>query len=136
MATQTLLPLCTLLLLAGCTAQSAALPISQKLPPDRVAEIAMTIEQKYPKRSTEARDKLLSTVMQSLDNRVFVEGGEFEKGDFGWPFDDVPASQCDWPCGVDLGGCCPHVLGSSWNPGKHRNKKADLVDVVRVSKYI
>ena len=101
MVKQFLLPLCTLLLLTGCTAQSTALPISQKLSPDKVAEIAMTIERKYPKLSAEVRGKLLNTVVQSLDNMVFVEGGEFQMGDFGWPFDDDPANMCDWP-----GGAC------------------------------
>ncbi|MNE25858.1 Serine/threonine-protein kinase pkn1 [compost metagenome] len=32
---------------------------------------------------------------------VFVEGGEFQMGDFGWPYDDDPANLCDWPCGVE-----------------------------------
>ncbi|MDD2061382.1 formylglycine-generating enzyme family protein [Pseudomonas putida] len=96
----TLLPLC-IFLLAGCQAQSLPLPQSQKLSPDKVARIAATIDQKYPKLSAETRSKLLNTVVQSLDNMVFVEGGEFEMGDFGWPFDDNPYDLCDWPCGVD-----------------------------------
>ncbi|MFQ6572215.1 formylglycine-generating enzyme family protein [Pseudomonas sp. UM16] len=95
-----ILPLCTLLL-AGCQAQSIPLPKSQKLSPDKVAQIAATIEQKYPKLSTELRSKLLNTVVQSLDNMVFVEGGEFQMGDFGWPYDDDPTNLCEWPCGVE-----------------------------------
>ncbi|WP_296256533.1 formylglycine-generating enzyme family protein, partial [Pseudomonas sp. UBA5706] len=91
----------TLLLLTGCEAQSLSLPTSQKLSPDKVAQIAATIEQKYPKLSSELRGKVLHTVVRSLDNMVFVEGGEFQMGDFGWPYDDDPANMCDWPCGVE-----------------------------------
>ncbi|WP_198918733.1 formylglycine-generating enzyme family protein [Pseudomonas chlororaphis] len=98
---QTLLPLCTLLMLTGCQVQSSPLPKSQKLSPDKVAQIAATIGQKYPKLSTETRSKLLNAVVQSLDNMVFVEGGEFQMGDFGWPNDDDPTNLCDWPCGIE-----------------------------------
>jgi len=102
MVRPTLLPLCTLLLLTGCQAQSS-LPKSQKLPAEKVAQIAATIKQKYPGLSSEIRGKFLNTVVQSLDNMVFVEGGEFQMGDFGWPFDDDPTNLCDWPCGVEPG---------------------------------
>ena len=101
MIARILLPLCTLLLLTGCQAQTSTLPKSQTLSPDKVAQIAATIEQKYPKLSTEVRGKLLNTVVQSLDNMVFVEGGEFQMGDFGWPYNDDPANMCDWPCGEE-----------------------------------
>ncbi|MDD2050620.1 formylglycine-generating enzyme family protein [Pseudomonas putida] len=98
---KTLFSLFALLLLPGCQAQSPPLPESQKLTPEKVAQIAATIDQKYPKLSTEIRSKLLNTVVQSLDNMVFVEGGEFQMGDFGWPYDDAPTNMCDWPCSVD-----------------------------------
>ena len=98
---QILLPIGTFMLLAGCQAQNTPLPKSQKLSTDKVAEIAKTIEQKYPKLSREVRGRVLNTVVQSLDNMVFVEGGEFLMGDFGWPYDDDPTNLCDWPCGVD-----------------------------------
>ncbi|WP_313482207.1 formylglycine-generating enzyme family protein [Pseudomonas sp.] len=101
MAKHISLHLLTLLLLTGCEAQSLSLPTSQKLSPDKVAQIAATIEQKYPKLSSELRGKVLHTVVRSLDNMVFVEGGEFQMGDFGWPYDDDPANMCDWPCGVE-----------------------------------
>ncbi|WP_224795583.1 formylglycine-generating enzyme family protein [Pseudomonas fluorescens] len=97
---QIVLPLCTLMLLTGCQVQSPPLPKSQKLSPDKVAQIAATIEHKYPELSTEVRGKLLDTVVKSLDNMVFVEGGEFQMGDFGWPRDDDPTHMCKWPCGV------------------------------------
>jgi formylglycine-generating enzyme len=107
-----LLPLCTLLLLTGCQAQPSPLPKSQKLSPDKVAQIAATIEQQYPKLSTEVRGKLLNAVVQSLDNMVFVEGGEFQMGDFGWPHDDDPANMCDWPCGVEPERMGPISMGA------------------------
>ncbi|WP_426235864.1 formylglycine-generating enzyme family protein [Pseudomonas sp. TWP3-2] len=120
-----LLPICTLLLLTGCQAQSSSLPKSQKLSPDKVAKIATTIEQQYPKLSTEVRGKLLNTVVQSLDNMVFVEGGEFQMGDFGWPYDDDPTKLCDWPCGVD-----PEQMGHISMDGDD-----DFVHPVRLSSY-
>ena len=122
---QILLPLCTLLLLIGCQAQPSPLPKSQKLSSDKVAQIAATIEQKYPKLSTEVRGKLLNTVVQSLDNMVFVEGGEFQMGDFGWPYDDDPKNLCDWPCGVD-----PEQMGHISMDGDD-----DFVHPVKLSSY-
>jgi len=122
---QILLPLCTLLLLTGCQAQPSPLPKSQKLSSDKVAQIAATIEQKYPKLSTEVRGKLLNTVVQSLDNMVFVEGGEFQMGDFGWPYDDDPKNLCDWPCGVD-----PEQMGHISMDGDD-----DFVHPVKLSSY-
>ena len=101
MIKKTLLPLCISIMLMGCQAQTSVLPKSQKLSADKVAEIAATIERTYPKLSTEIRGQLLNTVVRSLDNMVFVEGGEFQMGDFGWPYDDDPKNLCDWPCGVD-----------------------------------
>jgi formylglycine-generating enzyme required for sulfatase activity len=113
------------LLLTGCQAQSLPLPQSQKLSPAKVAQIAATIEQQYPKLSSEIRGKLLNTVVQSLDNMVFVEGGEFQMGDFGWPFDDDPSNTCDWPCGVDPQQMGPISTGAD-------NK---FVHPVRLSSY-
>ncbi|UVJ45956.1 formylglycine-generating enzyme family protein [Pseudomonas sp. LS1212] len=113
MVRQTLFLLCTLLLLTGCQAQSYPLPESQKLSAEKVAQIAETIEQKYPKLSAEVRGKLLNTVVQSLDNMVFVEGGEFQMGDFGWPHDDDPTNLCDWPCGVEPARMGPISMGAN-----------------------
>ncbi len=83
-AVRVLLPACALLLLTGCQAQSLPLPESEKLSAEKVAQIATTIDQTYPKLSIDIRTQLLNTVVQSLDNMVFVEGGEFQMGDFGW----------------------------------------------------
>ncbi|QCY15459.1 hypothetical protein ELQ88_13385 [Pseudomonas sp. MPC6] len=125
MVGRVLLPLCTLLLLTGCQAQPSPLPKSEKLSPYKVSQIAATIEQKYPKLSTEVRGKLLNTVVQSLDNMVFVEGGEFQMGDFGWPYDDDPTNMCDWPCGV-----APERMGHISMDGDD-----DFVHPVKLSSY-
>ena len=125
MIKKTLLPLFTSLMLMGCQAQTAVLPKSQKLSADKVAEIAATIERTYPKLSTEIRGQLLNTVVKSLDNMVFVEGGEFQMGDFGWPYDDDPKNLCDWPCGVD-----PERMG---NISMHGDD--DFVHPVKLSSY-
>lgn len=116
----------TLALLVGCTAaaacSSANLPESQKLSPDKVAEIASRIEAQYSKLSQEKRDELLRTVVRSLDEMVFIEGGTFEMGDFGWKCDFDPAEVCTWPCGAPEDNLCnitrdsedrPHRVGLS-----------------------
>ena len=125
MINKTLLPLFTSLMLMGCQAQTSVLPKSQKLSADKVAEIAATIERTYPKLSTEIRGQLLNTVVKSLDNMVFVEGGEFQMGDFGWPYDDDPKNLCDWPCGVD-----PERMGNISMDGDD-----DFVHPVKLSSY-
>ena len=122
---KTLLPLFTSLMLMGCQAQTSVLPKSQKLSADKVAEVAATLERTYPKLSTEIRGQLLNTVVKSLDNMVFVEGGEFQMGDFGWPYDDDPKNLCDWPCGVD-----PERMG---NISMHGDD--DFVHPVKLSSY-
>nr|WP_319528322.1 SUMF1/EgtB/PvdO family nonheme iron enzyme [Pseudomonas laurentiana] len=106
LTTRALLPACALLLLTGCQAQSLPLPKSEKLSAEKVAQIATTINRTYPKLSTDVRAQLLNTVVQSLDNMVFVEGGEFQMGDFGWKCDDNPHDMCEWPCGVEPERLC------------------------------
>jgi formylglycine-generating enzyme required for sulfatase activity len=99
-------------MLMGCQAQTSVLPKSQKLSADKVAEIAATIERTYPKLSTEIRGQLLNTVVKSLDNMVFVEGGEFQMGDFGWPHNFDITNMCDWPCGMDPERMGPLSMGT------------------------
>ncbi|WP_065757691.1 formylglycine-generating enzyme family protein [Pseudomonas defluvii] len=120
-----LLPACALLLLTGCQAQSLPLPKSEKLSAEKVAQIATTIDQTYPKLSTDVRAQLLNTVVQSLDNMVFVEGGEFQMGDFGWKCDYDPSNMCEWPCGVEPERLCPISF---------RNND-DFVHPVKLSSY-
>lgn len=47
----------------------------------------------------------------------------------GWLHDAPPSDYRRW---ISLG----LIFGSSRNPGKHRNKNADLMDDVRASKHI
>lgn len=89
-----------LLALTGCQAQSEPLPTSSKLAPAKVKAIAVAITQRHPNLSAEQHDAVLRTVVRSLDDMVFIEGGEFEAGDFGWPCDRNLADVCEWPCGV------------------------------------
>jgi len=99
-----------LALLIGCattaSCSSANLPESQKLSPDKVAEIASRIEAKYPELPQNKRDEVLRTVVRSLDEMVYIEGGIFEMGDFGWKCDFDPAEVCTWPCGVPEDSVC------------------------------
>ncbi|MEE3635753.1 SUMF1/EgtB/PvdO family nonheme iron enzyme [Pseudomonas sp. AL 58] len=124
-AVRVLLPACALLLLTGCQAQSLPLPKSEKLSAEKVAQIATTINQTYPKLPTDIRTQLLNTVVQSLDNMVFVEGGEFQMGDFGWKCDYDQSNMCEWPCGVEPERLCPISF---------RNND-DFVHQVKLSSY-
>lgn len=90
-----------LTVLSGCDARPLTLPVSEKLSVQKVQQIADTVNQKYPELSRDVRSKVLNTVVKSLDNMIFVKGGIFEMGDFGWPYDDNPFDMCEWPCGVD-----------------------------------
>lgn len=115
-------PIRTLALLVGCTAaaacSSANLPESQKLSTDQVAEFASRIEAKYPELSQGKRDEVLRTVVRSLDEMVFIEGGTFEMGDFGWKCDFDPAEVCSWPCGAPEDNLCNITRDTEDRPRK------------------
>ena len=100
----------TLALLVGCAAaaacSSANQPESQKLSPEKVVEIAARIEAQYPNLAQDERDEVLHVVVRSLDEMIFIEGGTFEMGDFGWKCDFNPAEVCSWPCGVPEESLC------------------------------
>ena len=95
------------LALGACQAQPPV--ASQQLSPAQVAAIAARIEQRYPAQPASERQALLHQVVTAIDNMVFVEGGTFEMGDFGWvtPYD--PANMCDWPCGWERDDLVPLV---------------------------
>ncbi|WP_407364150.1 SUMF1/EgtB/PvdO family nonheme iron enzyme (plasmid) [Pseudomonas luteola] len=94
-------------LLTACQSDSAPLPPSKVLSPGKVKTIADRIEQKYPNLSNSKRQEILKLTIRSIDEMVFVEGGEFEMGDFGWICDFDPAQKCDWPCGEEPEKLCP-----------------------------
>jgi sulfatase modifying factor 1 len=113
------------LILLGCQAESEPLPHSQNLAPDKVAAIAATIKNKYPNLSSELRGKVLNTVVQSIDNMVFVEGGQFDMGDFGWICEYDEKDVCTWPCGQDPEELCNISSGGD----------DDFVHPVKLSSY-
>ncbi|WP_313323997.1 formylglycine-generating enzyme family protein [Stutzerimonas nitrititolerans] len=100
----------TLALVVGCTAaaacSSANLPESQKLSSEKFGEIAARIEAQYPNMAPAKRNEVLRVVVRSLDEMVFIEGGTFEMGDFGWKCDFDPAEVCIWPCGASPDTLC------------------------------
>ncbi|CAD5110561.1 formylglycine-generating enzyme family protein [Zestomonas carbonaria] len=89
-----LLPLA--FLLAAC---QAAVPPSQSLGRDQVLAIQQRIDQRYPEQPEDERKALLQQVLTAIDNMLFVEGGTFEMGDFGWIDGYDWTNMCEWPCG-------------------------------------
>jgi len=41
-----------------------------------------------------------------MDEMVYIDGGTFEMGDFGWKCDFDPAEVCTWPCGAPEDSLC------------------------------
>ncbi|MFJ4543112.1 formylglycine-generating enzyme family protein [Pseudomonas sp. NPDC088885] len=125
MLRQSVLALPFIMLLVGCEAESGPLPTSKSLTPEKVTSIAATIKGKYPDLSSELRDKVLITVVQSIDNMVFVEGGQFDMGDFGWACEYDEKDVCAWPCGQEPEQLC----------NISRNADDDFVHSVKLSSY-
>ncbi|NWD09719.1 formylglycine-generating enzyme family protein, partial [Pseudomonas gingeri] len=86
------------MLLTACN-QNSVVP-SQSLDPKQVTAIAERIDQRYPDHPASERLALLQHVVKAIDNMVFVEGGTFEMGDFGWVGEYDPENMCEWPCGL------------------------------------
>ncbi|CAJ0569356.1 unnamed protein product, partial [Mesorhabditis spiculigera] len=84
--------------LSSCN-QHQAIP-SKSLSDEQVKAIAERIDQRYPKQPASQRHALVQQVVTAVDNMVFVEGGTFEMGDFGWVGEYDPANMCEWPCGL------------------------------------
>jgi len=112
-------------LLTGCEAQSQSLPESEKLSTDKVKAIAERVETNYPDLSRDLRERILATVVRSLDDMVFIEGAEFEMGDFGTLCQYDPANMGTWPYGQDPERLCPIT------PERHD----DYLHQVRLSSY-
>ncbi|MBL4835061.1 MAG: SUMF1/EgtB/PvdO family nonheme iron enzyme [Pseudomonas sp.] len=125
MPSRLLLSCSFLALLAGCEAQSQALPTSEKLSEAKVAEIAERVEARYPDLSRSLREQIIATVVRSLDDMVFIEGGEFEMGDFGTLCNYDPANMGEWPYGHEPERLCPIT------PERHD----DHLHQVRLSSY-
>ena len=125
MLRHSVLSLSFIALLLGCEAQSGSLPSSKSLSAEKVASIAATIKAKYPELSSEMRGKVLSMVVTSIDNMVFVEGGQFDMGDFGWKCEYDEKNVCTWPCGQEPEQLC-NISG---------NGDDDFVHPVKLSSY-
>ncbi|MEH6567224.1 MAG: SUMF1/EgtB/PvdO family nonheme iron enzyme [Halopseudomonas sp.] len=120
-----LLPFLLLLSLNGCDAQSQPLPKSEKLSPEKIEAISQRINDRYPDLSGKLREQILDTVVRSLDDMVFIEGGEFEMGDFGTLCQYDPANMGTWPYGQEPERLCPIT------PERHD----DYLHQVRLSSY-
>ncbi|WP_407364521.1 SUMF1/EgtB/PvdO family nonheme iron enzyme (plasmid) [Pseudomonas luteola] len=86
-------------LLAACHSESASLPISKSLSTEKVEQIAKAVDSKYPNLTAPEKADILAIVVRSVDEMVFIEGGKFQMGDFGWACDYNPEDNCTWPCG-------------------------------------
>ncbi len=99
-----------LMLLLACKSTALPLPQSEKLSPAKVKDIAARIDRRHGDLSSEMRRRILETVVRSIDNMVFIEGGEFEMGDFGIPCEYDPSDMCEWPCGLAPEEMCPITM--------------------------
>jgi formylglycine-generating enzyme required for sulfatase activity len=102
-------------LLSACQASSLELPDSTVLTGAKVAEIAAKVDSQYPALPVETRQEIVNTVVRSLDEMVYVEGGTFEMGDFGWACEYDPAEVCEWPCTKPGQNICNSTTGND-NP--------------------
>ena len=98
------------MLLLSCKSTALPLPPSEKLSPAKVNEISARIDRRHGDLPSEMRHRILETVVRSIDNMVFVEGGEFEMGDFGIPCEYDPSDMCEWPCGLAPEEMCPITM--------------------------
>ncbi len=88
----------SLLVLSACHAGTMR---SQTLSAAQVQAIQQRIDQRYTERSATEREAVLKQVVTAIDHMVFVEGGTFEMGDFGWAPEYDPEHMCTWPCGLN-----------------------------------
>ncbi len=114
-----------LFVLLSCKNGPAPLPQSGKLSQAKVKAIAERVDRRHGDLSIEMRRKILETVVRSIDNMVFIEGGEFEMGDFGIPCEYDPADMCEWPCGLAPEEMCPIT----------RHRDDDHLHTVRLSSF-
>jgi len=98
------------MLLLSCKSTPLSFPQSEKLSPAKVKEISARIDRRHGDLPSEMRQRILETVVRSIDNMVFIEGGEFEMGDFGIPCEYDPSDMCEWPCGLTPEEMCPITM--------------------------
>ncbi|MFT6916483.1 MAG: sulfatase modifying factor 1 [Motiliproteus sp.] len=77
--------------LAGCGSTIS----SETLSGSQIEAIAANIERLHPTIDSNLKQQVLEVAVNAVDNMVFVEGGEFMMGDFGWACDPGSAQICN-----------------------------------------
>src|SRR5690554_1895346 len=82
-----------IVLTSGCTSVT-----SETLSESEINAIQARVEERHPDLSRLQQKAVTDLVVRALDNMVFVEGGSFMMGEFGWPCE--PGS--DKLCNIDI----------------------------------
>jgi sulfatase modifying factor 1 len=80
--------------LAGCGSTAASIS-SETLSGSQIEAIEANIERLHPSLDSDLKQQVLEVAVYAVDNMVFVEGGEFMMGDFGWACDPGSAQICN-----------------------------------------
>jgi formylglycine-generating enzyme required for sulfatase activity len=90
-------------ILMACNGDSSMIHLSSEtVSQAQIDTIISNINQLYPKATLKQRQSAAATVVQAIEELVYVEGGSFEMGDFGAPC-DIPSgnvNRMDWSPGV------------------------------------
>ncbi|MFV8571591.1 formylglycine-generating enzyme family protein [Marinobacter sp. SBS5] len=81
--------------LSGCTSVT-----SETLSESEINEIQARVQEHHPDLSWSQKEAVTDLVVRALDNMVFVEGGSFMMGEFGWPCEPGSEQLCNidiWP---------------------------------------
>jgi sulfatase modifying factor 1 len=79
--------------LAGCGSTAASIS-SETLSGSQIEAIEANIERLHPGLDSDLKQQVLEVAVNSVDNMVFVKGGEFMMGDFGWPCEPGSSQTC------------------------------------------
>jgi sulfatase modifying factor 1 len=77
--------------LAGCGSTIS----SETLSTSQIEAIEANIERLHPSLDSDLKQQVLEVAVNALDNMVFVEGGEFMMGDFGWQCEPGSSQTCN-----------------------------------------
>ncbi|MFP3977602.1 formylglycine-generating enzyme family protein [Marinobacter sp. KMM 10035] len=84
-----------IVLTSGCTSVT-----SETLSESEINAIQARVEERHPDLSRSQQKAVIDLVVRALDNMVFVEGGSFMMGEFGWPCEPASEQLCNidiWP---------------------------------------
>src|SRR5690554_811953 len=84
-----------IVLTSGCTSVT-----SETLSEFEINAIQARVEERHPDLSRSQQKAVTDLVVRALDNMVFVEGGSFMMGEFGWPCEPASEQLCNidiWP---------------------------------------